>query len=53
MNKINDDIASFVNHKKLMEFSLIYGDILSYPGMFPPNINSVIPAYRERVAELK
>ena len=53
MNKINDDIGSFVNDEKLMEFSLIYGDILPYHGMFPPNINSVIPTYRERVAELK
>ena len=53
MNKINDDIASFVNDEKVMEFSLIYGDTLSYHGMFPPNINCVIPTYRERVAELK
>ena len=53
MNKINDSIASSVSDEKLMEFGLVYGDILSYRGMFPPNNNSVIPTYKERAAELK
>ena len=53
MNKISDEIASSISDEKLMEFSLVYGDILSYRGMFPPNNNSVIPTYRKRAAELK
>ena len=53
MNKISDDIASSVSDEKLMEFGLVYGDILSYCGMFQPNNNSVIPTYKERAAELK
>ena len=53
MNKISDDIASFISDEKLMEFGFVYGDILSYRGMFPPNNNSVIPTYRERALELK
>ena len=52
-NKITDDITSSVSDQKLMEFGLVYGDIQSYRGMFPPNKNSVIPTYRERAAELK
>ena len=53
MNKISDDTASSVSDKKLMEFGVVYGDILSYRGMFPPNNNSAIPPYRERAVELK
>ena len=53
MNKISDDIASSVSDEKLMEFGLVYGDILSYCGTFPPNNNSVILTYRERAAKLK
>ena len=53
MNKISDDIASSVSDEKLMEFGLVYGDILSYREMFPPNNVSVIPTYRERAADLK
>ena len=53
MNKISDDIASSVSDEKLMEFGLVYGDMLSYCGMFLPNNNSVIPPYREMTAELK
>ena len=36
-----------------MEFGLVYGDILSYRGMFPPNKDSAILTYKERAAELK
>ena len=43
MNETSDDIASSVSDKKLMEFGLVYGDILSHHGMFPPNNNSMIP----------
>ena len=53
MNKISDDTASSVSDKKLMEFGVVYGDILSYHGMFRPNNNSMIPPYRERAVELK
>ena len=50
MNKISDDIASSVSDGKLIEFGLVYSNILSYRGMFPPNNNTVIPT--ERAAEL-
>ena len=53
MNKISDDTASSVSDEKLMEFCLVYDDILSYSGMFPPNNNTVIPTYKERAAESK
>ena len=43
MNKTSNDIASPISDKKLMEFGLVYGDILSHRGTFPPNNNSMIP----------
>ena len=32
---------------------LVYGDILPYPGIFPPNNISVFLTYREKAVELK
>ena len=53
MNKISNDTAGSVSDENLMEFGLVYGDILSYRGMFPPNKDSAILTYKERAAELK
>ena len=53
MNKISDDIASSISDEKLMVFGLVYGDILSYREMFPPNNNSPIRTYKKRAVELK
>ena len=53
MNKTSNDIAGSVSGENLMEFGLVYGNILSYRGMFPPNKDSTILTYRERAAELK
>ena len=53
LNKISNDIAGYVSDENLMEFGLVYGDILSYRGMFPPNKDSAILTYKERAAELK
>ena len=52
MNEISDDIASSVSDEELMEFGLVYGDTLSYRGMFLVNNNSVIPNYMERATIL-
>ena len=53
INKIDDSIAEKVSDQNLLEFGLVYGDIIVYRQFFCVEQNSKLPTYRARVEELK